>query len=101
MQARVKTEYFVDIHPNGWDEEPAYVFFPDEDVKKEYTLQEAKYCKVQRAAYLGAVTKQEVNDARHAYLMRRVQFARSKDYAPSIKDPSEWYYQPSHDKLIG
>lgn len=102
MQPQVKTEFSVTVFPNGagWGEEnPARIYFPDQETKDAYVESEGKFCAAAYAEFNGADSKAKREELRVALLKKRAFFAQKNDYAPTMKDRKMWFYQPPRDKL--
>lgn len=102
MHPQVKTDYNVAVFPNGagWGEEnPARIYFPDQETKDAFVQNEGKFCSEAYAAFNGARDKAEREELRKELLKKRAFFAQKVGYAPLMKDQKMWMFQPPRDKL--
>lgn len=65
---------FIDIS----EEEFYDIEFTDEEEKKEYVLEEAKYCKDELEDFVNS-SEEDEKELRQTLLLKRVEFGRSKN----------------------
>lgn len=96
------TDYHISVYPGGqgWGKEPiAQIYFRDKETKENYVLEEAKFCKGERAAFNGAMSTTEREECRRKLLQKRAVFAQKMGYGRSLRDHNVWIHKPPRGKM--